>query len=418
MKPTTETAPMSRAWWLRGDFFLLWTGQGVSELGTQFSTIALQLLAVATLRASPLTLGALSAARYLPFIFLAALVGAWLDGKSKRRAMMIADFSRAFLIALVPLLYLVHHISITALILVSLAGGVFRVLFDVANQAFLPLAVQQKQLVAANTVLSNTLNVARVSGPGLAGALVQTVGAPLVLVADAASFLVNGVALSRMTVDRESVATPQASLLRRVTLGLRCIRSTADLPGLLLSSSISNFALMSIQSVVVVFQVRVLHLPAWEIGIIAGADAVGALAGANCAGWLRERLGRARAMHASYAVVLAGTALIASAGGTRVIAGLGLAAGYLLWGAGLGAFNVLNISQRQEVTPPELMGTVMGAWRTVLFGALPLGALAGGGLSQLLGLRAGLLLGVVANALALIALLRLVGGGSRKEVGL
>jgi MFS family permease len=49
--------------------------------------------------------------------------------------------------------------------------------------------------------------------------------------------------------------------------------------------------------------------------------------------------------------------------------------------------NVVLMSLRQALIPQELFGRVQGAWRTVVWGALPLGGLLGGVLAGVMGLR-------------------------------
>jgi MFS family permease len=100
----------------------------------------------------------------------------------------------------------------------------------------------------------------------------------------------------------------------------------------------------------------------------------------------------------------ASTALLPLARGRWPVALALMAVGYFLWGGGIGVFNVANISFRHQITPPDMMATVMGAWRTVLFGALPIGALVGGSVGGLAGLRGALWLGVAGNVVAALIL--------------
>jgi MFS family permease len=109
-------------------------------------------------------------------------------------------------------------------------------------------------------------------------------------------------------------------------------------------------------------------------------------------------------MATSYFVIFISTTLIPLAGGPRPFALACLCVGYIFWGIGLGVFNVANVSFRQSVTPPASMATLMGTWRTVLFGTLPIGSLAGGMVASFGGLRAALWLGVVGNGIAFLIL--------------
>ncbi len=403
MPVSTEAArPRSRV--VTGDYLRMLSGQGVSEFGSQLTVIALQLLAVRALSAGAITLGLISAARYVPFIFLGAIAGAWLDGTSKRRAMILSDVARGTVIVAVAVLYWLGDLTVPLVVLAALAGGVGRVYFDVANQAFVPQLVNKEDIVRANAALQNTVSAARVAGPSAAGVIVQVIGAPFALVLDGTSYFLNVFALLGMKVDTPITSGRQLSMWRRIRSGMEVIRGNEYLPWLMAASAVNNFALMIIQAIVVVYEVSVLHFSAWTVGVVASCDAVGLLAGSMSAPRLVKDGLRGQAMIVSYAVIAASTALLPLAGGTWPVALAFMASGYFFWGCALGVFNVANISFRHQITPPELMATLMGAWRTVLFGALPVGALVGGAAGAVAGLRGALWLGVAGNAVSALIL--------------
>jgi len=389
-------------WWFHGDFRRLWVGQSVSEFGSQFTVIAMQILMVEHFHASAAALGVLGALRYLPFLFLGAPVGAWADGRSKRQVMIWSDLVRAAILFAVPVLYAAGHLTVVVLLVVALATGTARVFFDVANQAYVGVTIGHDRLVDANAVLANATNVSRAVGPGVGGVVVQVVGAPLALLVDAVSFVVNAVSVARISRDGVVVSPGASTFLERLRGGMHHIRTNTTLARLLISSAVSNVAVMSIQSIFVLVALRDLGFSPWEIGAAGVFDAVGVVAGASLAGRLGRRLDDAAVLKAGYAVVVVGTVLIAVATGPLWCAFAMVSAGYFVWGLGLGLYNVVNMSLRQQLTPQHLMASVMGSWRTVVFGALPVGAVLGGVCGELAGGRAGLWVGVAANVLALV----------------
>jgi MFS family permease len=114
---------------------------------------------------------------------------------------------------------------------------------------------------------------------------------------------------------------------------------------------------------------------------------VGSVIGTVVAAPVARRLGRGPTLLAGYtlgAIGNMGFALSSHA----VIAGFFFA----LAAMGIMAGNVITMSIRQSVIPAHLFGRVQGAWRTVIWGAMPVGALAGGALARVAGLRAPFLL--------------------------
>jgi hypothetical protein len=89
---------------------------------------------------------------------------------------------------------------------------------------------------------------------------------------------------------------------------------------------------------------------------------------------------------------------------------------FVLVGVAVGTGSVVAVSLRQRLTPPDLMGRVGGAWRGIVWGAAPVGALVAGALAALGGLRVPLVLaGILQCAVAALLarpLLRTIQRGS------
>src|SRR5215467_6943928 len=89
-----------------------WSGQTVSMFGDQISTIALPLVAVLALHASPAEMGFLAALIWLPSLLFGMHAGAWVDRRGQRRLIMIgADLCRFALLASVPVSYAFHVLT-------------------------------------------------------------------------------------------------------------------------------------------------------------------------------------------------------------------------------------------------------------------------------------------------------------------
>jgi MFS family permease len=182
--------------WRHRDFNLLWAGETVSAVGSQVTVLALPLVAVLLLDASPLEMGVLTAAAYLPYILFALVVGVWIDRRPTLRPVMIAtDLVRAAVIALVPAAITFGFLSMPVLVIVTFLGGALTLVFNVAYLPYLPCLVEKELLVDANGRLQASQAIAWVLGMTLAGEIVQLLGAAIALLLDAASFLFSAVCL-------------------------------------------------------------------------------------------------------------------------------------------------------------------------------------------------------------------------------
>lgn len=210
--------------WRHPDFLKLWAGQTISLCGSQITLVALPLVAVLTLHASPAQMGLLRAFQTAPALLIGLFAGAWVDRVRRRPLLVGADLGRAALLGLIPLAAALGALRMPTLYAVGFAIGVLTLCFDVAYFSFLPSLVRRDQLVEGNSKLEVSFSVASIGGPGLAGALVQLVSAPLAILLDAASFLLSALALA--LIRRDEAPAPRAGrrpIRREIGEGLRAV---------------------------------------------------------------------------------------------------------------------------------------------------------------------------------------------------
>jgi len=132
--------------WHHSDFLKLWTGQSISEFGSQVSGLAIPWLAAKELHASPLAFSLLGVLAFLPFILFALPAGVWVDRLRRRPILIVGDASRAVLLAWIPIAWALGILTMWQLFVIEFAVGIFTVFFDVAYQSYLPSLVDRDQL--------------------------------------------------------------------------------------------------------------------------------------------------------------------------------------------------------------------------------------------------------------------------------
>jgi len=172
----------------------LWRANGISQLGTQVSILALPLAALLILHASALGVSLLRAFAVLPFVVFSLPAGVWIDRVRRRPLMIVSDLGRALAMASIPIAYWLGDLTMLQLYVVAAVVGALSVTFDVSYLSFLPGLVERERLGEANSKLLGTQSVATLAGPTLAGALIGAFGAAVAVLADAVSFAlsVNG----------------------------------------------------------------------------------------------------------------------------------------------------------------------------------------------------------------------------------
>ena len=384
---------------------LLLAGQAASELGSQVGGIALPLVAVLALGAGPLQVGLLTAAGTLSFAVLALPAGVWVDRAARRPVLVGADLVRGVALLTVPVAAGLHRLSLVQLAVVALATGTARVLFDVAYPSYLPALVGRDQLVGANAWLESSRSATQLTGPGLGGWLVQLAGAPLAVAADAASFLVSAgclLAIRAAEPDPPRPAGP-ANLRRELAEGLRFVLGQPVLRAITACTALTNLLWAAAGTVQLLFLVHQVGLDPAAIGLLLSAGAAGGLVAALAATRVARGADTARLIWLPVTVT-APFALCTplTAPGWRVaLFPLGVA----VTSFGQVLYNIAQMSYRQAMCPPRLLGRMNASIRFLVFGALPLGGLLGGLAGERLGVHATLWLCGIGLALTPVPLL-------------
>jgi MFS family permease len=367
------------------DFRLLWIGQTTSDLGTAVNTVVLPLIAVVYLQAGPFAVGALAAVQWAPWLLIGLPAGVWVDRSRCRRLMLACDLARAVLIASVPIAAAFGVLGIAQLFVVATLTGAATVVFQVAYLSYLPTLLRTDELAEGNAKLQGSEAVAQVVGPGLGGLLVQAFRGPFALVADAVSYLVSAAALLAIRSTEPAREPARRRLRSEIAEGARYVLADPLLRVMTVAPAVANFFFHGFEAIVVLFLVRSVHLSPAEIGVLIGVVSLGSVIGAAVARPLGRRMGTSRAvwlvtlLTAPFALLIPLT--------TR---GAGLAffiVGIMVTYIGVLVYNVTMGSFRQAYCPPRILGRVVASMRFVLFGTIPLGALAGGVLAGALGTR-------------------------------
>ena len=255
-----------------------WSGQTISMFGDQISSIALPLVAVLALRATPAEMGYLAALVWLPSLLFGLHAGAWVDRRGRRRATMIlTDLGRAALLVSIPVSCAFGVLTLWQLYGVAFGVGVFSVLFTVSDPAVFVSIVPDDRYVDGNSLIYGSRAFSFVGGPSVGGALVQVLTAPLAVLADAASFLGSAFFLARIHPKEPPAAEPGKGSL---TAGARFIRHSAIVRASLLAVSVINFFNFVFFALFVLYATRYLHVRPGLLGLVLGIGAIGGVLGA------------------------------------------------------------------------------------------------------------------------------------------
>jgi MFS family permease len=383
------------------DFGKLWAALSVSLMGSKITALALPLIAAITLGASPLQMGLLAAAGQFPFLLFSLPAGVWIDRRRRRPVLIGADVGSAALLLSVPLATLFGGPGMMQLYWVAFGVGTLTVVSELAHYAYVPTLVGREHLTACNSRLQISHSAASAAGPGLGGALVQVLSAPVAVLVDAASFLVSAVFLRSIRKPEPPPSASQLPPLRRSMVdGIRFLLRHPLLRPIVLTSAATGIFGAGFLALYVLFATRELGLSPAVIGLVFAIGGAAAIPGALAARWAGDRFGVGPVIIGGWTLAGVASLIVPFASGPPFAVTAILSTSKALEGATDTIANIQQWSLRQTVTPDEVAGRVTAGHRFVVYGAEAGGALLGGQLGALVGLREALVVCAVGALLA------------------
>jgi MFS family permease len=285
MSPVPQPVPLRR----NQDFRMLWTGQLLSDTGTQIGGLAYPLLILALTHSAVLA-GVAGSARAITLLCLQLPAGALSDRFDRRLTMIICDTMRAVLLAVLAVLTVAHLASWPIVMAVSVIEGGAGALFTPAAAAALPAIVPDGQLEQAWAATEARTYGASLAGPALGGVLFG-LGQAVPFLADAVSYAISLGTVNRIRGRfRPENAAGRKALWREVADGLQLVWRVPILRAVVFQAPLVNFAFTGV-IFTVTLALRQHGTSTAVIGLVQAAIAAGGLLGAMVAPRLQGRMG-------------------------------------------------------------------------------------------------------------------------------
>jgi MFS family permease len=385
----------------------LWLSILISSVGNQVTMLALPLTAAVLLHATPTQMGLLTAVQTLPFVLFSLPSGVWLDRVRKLPVYIAGEVCIAVVLASVPLAAWWGVLSMTWLYVCGFVMGTVATTAGSAAQIVLTQVVPRSRLVEAHAKNALASSGSEVAGPGLVGALIQAVGAPLALLLDAVLLMASATILRGIHVNEHRLARAEANFWRDLKAGVRFVRSNALLVALACAVGVWQMSYHAAMVVQILFATRTLGMSEQAIGLSYVATGVGSVVASVLGHRVSRRFGPGPSLVIGFALCGSGWLMLAAApagayAGTWGVAAFALM--LLLFSMGAVFIFINFLSMRQAVTPKHLLGRMTSTMRWLILLPAGPGALLGGWLGEHFGLRAALAFaGGCAVLLALIA---------------
>lgn len=364
----------------------LWTSILISSLGGQITMLALPLTAAVMLHATPTQMGLLTAMELVPFVLFSLPTGVWLDKVRKLPVYIAGETAIALILLTVPLAMWLDRLTMEWLYGVGFVIGTIYTTAGSAAQIVLTQVVARERLVEAHAKNALASSGAEVAGPGVAGALIRIVGAPMALLVDAALLLVSAIILRGIRVHEHPGTGKDSDFWRDLKTGVRFVAGNKLLVSLAIAVGCWQMFHQSAMVVQILFATRTLGLSAQAVGLCYVALGAGTVLASVAGHRVSKHLGPGPCLSLGFGVCGVGWLLLALAPGNA----WGIAAfALMLFLFGLGAVLIfINfLALRQAVTPRYLLGRMTSTMRWLILIPAGPGALLGGWLGEYLGLR-------------------------------
>jgi len=382
----------------------LWSSILISSFGGQVTMLALPLTAAVLLHASPTQMGLLTAMEIVPFVLFSLPSGVWLDRVRKLPVYVVGEVSLALVVASVPFAWWMGWLSMHWLYVAGFVIGAIYTTAGSAAQIVLTQVVARERLVEAHAKNALATSGSEVAGPGLAGALIKLVGAPLALLVDAGLLVVSAIILRGIRIHeprRPEFAAPH--FWRDLRAGVRFVMSQRLLVSLAVAVGAWQMCHHAAIVVQILFATRTLGLSEHAVGLSYTGMGVGTIIASVLGNRISRRVGPGPCLVLGIAVCGAGWLMLSVAPASAVgVAAFALM--LLLFSAGAVLIFINFLALRQAVTPEPLLGRMTSTMRWLILIPAGPGALLGGWLGEHVGLRAALAFsGAAALLLALLA---------------
>lgn len=366
-------------------------GQTVSLFGDYVAFFVLPYYML-SLTGSAVDLGLTAAAETLPMLLFGLAAGVFLDRRRRLgRTLIGVDLIRAGLFAVLALASNAAWITPAFVFGVAFLIGSMSVIFDSGLQSYMTKSLDQDDLLTANAQLGLARTITLSVGPLVGGLIVALAGGfTLAFGLNAATFVVSALFLAAVKPVRELPQRTHERFRSAITSGLKVIFADRRLRWATLGGTVTNLVFQPLEALLVLFvATEVLGLDSMEqgltqqgllIGLFFALQAAIGSVGVAFAGRVARRLPLG-AMYIVGLLMLGGGFLAVAIMGTwAAVVPAGVAITGVTW------VNVALVTLRQKLAPPEQMGRVIAASRTLAWAGLPLGAALGGYLASLYGI--------------------------------
>ncbi|WP_144569634.1 MFS transporter [Bacillus pseudomycoides] len=360
-------------------FFFMWIGSAISELGGAFGTLCNSIL-IYQLTGSKMALGSMWLLYFIPSLLLQLVIGPFIDKWSRKWIMFVSQWTRGLAFLLPLCMIIIGNIETWHIFVVQIIVGLITPFYVPANQAITPIIVSREELQTANAYIDGMVRLMMFLAPVLGGIVIEFIGVKLTLFFVCLFLFISGTLL--LFIQEHRVAqTIRKSWLKQFIEGFTYYFKQPIIVWLGVFLTFVQFGVGVTMVINLPYIIDELSASYADYGYFMAGFPLGYVIGSILVG---------KVQYHSRRLLMLGALLV---GGITYIS-LGLNHSIILAvmievvaGVCMAFFNVHNTTICQQTVPNDMMGKVFSVRLFLIRGAMPLGVLVGGVLSEIWGVR-------------------------------
>ena len=355
------------------DFYILWSTQSLSQLGSAMTEFALTLWLYEK-TGSALSTAALTICTYAPYVIMSIFAGAISDRFDKRKTMLVCDVLAAFTTVVVFVLYKADALSIWHLYTVNAFSGLMNTIQQPASEVAYTLIVPKEQYQKTSGLQSLSRSLISIGNPLIASALYGIAGLDAVILADLISFGIAFLALLCLIrlPDIPSGAAEEESMLMMAKEGLQFLKRNPLVLYVILFMAGVNLIASAFNAVL-----PALIIPRRgnaALGIVTSCSGIAMVLGSLIASVMPKPKDRVRTIYLTMFFSLGSENYLLAFSRSPAIWCIGQVLGWILVPVMSANQNVIM----RNTIPVELQGRVYACRNTLQFFTIPIGLALGG----------------------------------------
>lgn len=394
------------------NFRIFLCGNAISVIGLWVQRLAFGWQAW-QLSESPLVVGLIAAAQFIPLLLLTPFFGVFVDRIKRRNGAIVMHVIMMIISSLLAALTLQGAITIEWLLGLALIHGIAYSAYSPIRLSLIPDLVARSQFPSAVAINSIVFNASRFIGPGIAGGIIALYGIGFAYVVNTVTYLPVIVALLFIEpVKAARASSGETGFLDQLLEGVRYSRNHPSIRQVILLAGASTFFGRGIIEIFPALVVLIFDGGSAVLAAMMASAGAGAIGASVMFSLLRSH------QHLPMMVLIGaigiGTSMFLLANVGRIEYGLAVTS---LLGFFATMVSIGSQSEMQIKVDDELRGRVMSLWTLAIIGGPAIGSIVAGALASELGSTYTLLLFAITSLLltALVALRRASGGNTTNQ---